>query len=1200
MKKDPKSYIEELSSKSRIRKQIQQRDEKSSIKQREEGFSIYVRGANKERVTEQRFRQFREKSSDKSRPRKKWEAPVPGFVQSTRSRGEPHPDAYQESSEENSEEYSDSFEEDDSPSPPVESVRQTVDSLQDVVRDSKKKNILKKISQISGEKLDRLLRFVENIDNETSKHDRDDSLEEILEESFDTREQKILETQKIRKSIQKLDQILEGQNYERSLTNLEKIFGEDYSESTRTNPESTPFSSKPKPVIHKHKRPYSSKSSEVKKDTNELVLKVISTWGHAYLVGLTELELFDSDYSRITVPSNSVQIRNSGPGVFSRVERMLDGVKQTEDESHMWVGPLPAPPSCLEIVIHGLMPSGIRVWNYNKSLLESVKGIKDLEVTKNSEILWSGVVKRGSGNKTDEFYTNIPLEEDFDFQKADFYQEERKEVPVGKIPQPEPEQPSPHVFEPQESHFSPVQHKKKQFFEQPKLVPEPKQQLLEQPNLIPEPTLKMLGLNPKQNEQINESLNSLEFFKITNESRIKRERKQLPRIEERKKPVKPKQEFPMDPLEKFMAEQAAPKPQPVTTLRIPKLPVGQVITFNIISTWGDQHYVGLSGIEIFNERGTPVMFRNPKSQISADPPDVNILPGYGTDPRTVDNLLDGVNWTCDDLHVWLAPFTAGKSHSVTIKLLKPTSLSMIRIWNYNKSRIHSYRGVRDIEITLDDRQLIFKGEVTKAPGRMKDADQYCEYIMFTSEENVLKKIETNDWIKDFERNQVDEELMSTIMLANRPGTASKDQDFQSIGQDGRPMTAAIVEPPAHKASLRGRKLKIVILETWGDSFYVGLTGIQVFGSAGSFSLQKNQIEASPKDLNVIPGYSGDYRTLEKLINNRNATTDDHNMWLIPFAQGRFPFIEVDLGENRGITGIKFWNYNKSTEDTARGVKRILIYLDGKCMTSETGVLIRKAPGHSEYDFGQLVSLPFKEGWSEELTAPLKNPVFASMLVKQDYETPYLPTGFILKLKLYTTWGDMHYIGLNGIELYDQNGKNILQAGENSFSLHAYPQSVRELPGMEHDVRTPEKLLDGVNETSDDKHMWLAPFQNSACFYNPLGGGQKPNEIVVTFEKLVCLGFVKLYNYSKTTARGVREFELSLDDTCLYRGSLRQGKSPTAVLFTGNRQVVGRAAELVYRDASENSVVMYNERKLLGGMEPKRVTAARPTTSVLSR
>ena len=35
--------------------------------------------------------------------------------------------------------------------------------------------------------------------------------------------------------------------------------------------------------------------------------------------------------------------------------------------------------------------------------------------------------------------------------------------------------------------------------------------------------------------------------------------------------------------------------------------------------------------------------------------------------------------------------------------------------NYNKSRIHSYRGVRDIEMTLDG-LMIFQGEITRACG----------------------------------------------------------------------------------------------------------------------------------------------------------------------------------------------------------------------------------------------------------------------------------------------------------------------------------------------------------------------------------------------------------------------------------------------------------------------------------------------------
>ena len=68
------------------------------------------------------------------------------------------------------------------------------------------------------------------------------------------------------------------------------------------------------------------------------------------------------------------------------------------------------------------------------------------------------------------------------------------------------------------------------------------------------------------------------------------------------------------------------------------------------------------------------------SQISADPSDINVLPEYSDDPRVVQNLLDGVNRTRDDLHMWLAPFFPGRPHTVTLTFTSNTILAMVRIW----------------------------------------------------------------------------------------------------------------------------------------------------------------------------------------------------------------------------------------------------------------------------------------------------------------------------------------------------------------------------------------------------------------------------------------------------------------------------------------------------------------------------------------
>lgn len=159
--------------------------------------------------------------------------------------------------------------------------------------------------------------------------------------------------------------------------------------------------------------------------------------------------------------------------------------------------------------------------------------------------------------------------------------------------------------------------------------------------------------------------------------------------------------------------------------------------------------MGLMGLEIFDQNGRPVTVSNKERQIWADPPDINALPEYDNDPRTVDNLLDEVNLTCDDLHAWLAPFTPGQSHFVWLDFDAITTISMIRIWNYNKSRIHSYRGARYIEISLDS-SVVFKGEIRKAIGShsIYDFESCSECILFTTDNRILSLIENNDPIME--------------------------------------------------------------------------------------------------------------------------------------------------------------------------------------------------------------------------------------------------------------------------------------------------------------------------------------------------------------------------------------------------------------------------------------------------------------------
>ena len=111
------------------------------------------------------------------------------------------------------------------------------------------------------------------------------------------------------------------------------------------------------------------------------------------------------------------------------------------------------------------------------------------------------------------------------------------------------------------------------------------------------------------------------------------------------------------------------------------------------TTWGDRHYVGLNGIEVFSSEGYLVPIKKVNRwlstlskiridflQITADPPDINILPEYGSDPRVVKNLIDGVNKTRDDIHMWLAPYTPNRKHLISMTFEHSMKIAMIRIW----------------------------------------------------------------------------------------------------------------------------------------------------------------------------------------------------------------------------------------------------------------------------------------------------------------------------------------------------------------------------------------------------------------------------------------------------------------------------------------------------------------------------------------
>lgn len=206
------------------------------------------------------------------------------------------------------------------------------------------------------------------------------------------------------------------------------------------------------------------------------------------------------------------------------------------------------------------------------------------------------------------------------------------------------------------------------------------------------------------------------------------------------------------------------------------------------------------------------------------------------------------------------------------------------------------------------------------------------------------------------------------------------------------------------------------------------------------------------------------------------------------------------------------------------------------------------------------------------------------------------------MQLLSSWGDPYYLGLNGIEFYDADGLKIDLTANN---VAAYPDSVNVLEGIDNDVRTPDKLVDGVNDSQDGRHMWLAPILPNIL-----------NRVYIIFDSPVELSMVKIWNYSKMPSRGVKDIAMLIDDLLVYNGTLDMvpvratGILPTVsgpqryhtILFTNNKAIVQEIKHTVIKNqALEQEVQLTNDHKVVAANK-KCLTkpvdqALRPTTSV---
>eukprot|EP01064_Diplonema_japonicum_P031301 TRINITY_DN5542_c0_g1_i2.p1 TRINITY_DN5542_c0_g1~~TRINITY_DN5542_c0_g1_i2.p1 ORF type:complete len:910 (+),score=120.76 TRINITY_DN5542_c0_g1_i2:84-2732(+) len=642
------------------------------------------------------------------------------------------------------------------------------------------------------------------------------------------------------------------------------------------------------------------------------------------------------------------------------------------------------------------------------------------------------------------------------------------------------------------------------------------------------------------------------------------------------------------PVSRPVSPLPSPVPSPPPTpseFCIPTMPSGRRLSVNCLTTWGDPHYLGLNGIEVYDETGELVKIN--KENVSGSPPSINILPEYNDDPRIVQNLVDGVPRTCDDSHVWLAPYTPGKDHTVTVDFGIDMNVSMLRFWNYNKSRPHSSRGVKEIEVTLDEK-FIFKGEVSQASGMLQGAEDSTEIILFTMDQTILNRIDANiqrqskDWATTDEvaDSFIPEEVSRPSTSYGRPAT----RQTLATKPNNDPILNDLMGYPT------GDTVTLEILKGWGDMLCVGVGSLQIIGT-----------DEEPIPIDSI-SCSHACECTDWL---KSKDTPDWYAKLGNTAE-KSVVLTLTLSTRTTVKGVKIWNYNENLAATFRGVKRIRMAVDGKKVSPEKGFYVRKAPGHSRYDYAQRInvsenidSLPATMH-SSTMNKEIADAIHLAKIASKPFPKkvldiigltpPMFPIGYVFRIEISSTQGDAHYVGLNGIQLWDVRGLPIPLRHEN---LQGVPRDVTVLKQNKADCRVLSNLVDSNNNTTDDGHIWLAPFSPGLT-----------NLLYLVFEEPMAISRVTFWNYAKTPTRGAEQVTVYADDNFIFSGRLAPTPSPfdpardnsQHMIFTNDPSVLNlNIIRSTPSTESSSGVVFYDSGKASDLDSMPQTSCGRPST-----
>jgi len=554
---------------------------------------------------------------------------------------------------------------------------------------------------------------------------------------------------------------------------------------------------------------------------------------------------------------------------------------------------------------------------------------------------------------------------------------------------------------------------------------------------------------------------------------------------------------------------------------LPRTPVGTALVLTVHSTWGDPAWVGLQGLQVIDTRGrlvsAPVSVTGGPSLASikcealdSSLEDASSLSHTRSEraagregSRDPAGLVTGACLTTDPTAAWTAPWPSGLLHpsvSLTLTFTQPVEIALVRVWNYNRSRPHSYAGVRLVSLLLDG-VLLFRGECRKAPGHVRATQALTplascsETLLFSDDVDVVAVVSAGD---------------PHGYLVTSPGEGLFEGYMASAGAAGEEDSIAL-ETSVRPSTSEGIRRRAQALLSPTHGMWASMAE-DAEEEEAPVEQEQTGVESLAPHPAGVPAVS-DEEILTALDAMGSVRVDDSVTlgetvlqgvlapWAATAGTGLSSFDNGTLpnGGVAAVFGASSFALNAAAPDKMWDVDAALAEIEGRGQSEWHGdeeELLAAALADSLDEAGGRGQLAVSHGPHTHAspTSPLPEPtVRPRALASPDKRasasgrTPgrlgmtlplfTLPRGRYLTLRILSTWGDPHYVGLSGIAVHVAVPAS---AGSDRGVVEELPLATDALFAVPDcvgpdDPRTLDKLVDGVNAGTDDTHMWLVPF-----------------------------------------------------------------------------------------------------------------------------